>query len=152
MSQLSTADNIRGRTTQLQLCQQNTNKLLVAQSKFLHQLDPNAYDIVALQEPYLDHNHNMCANPYWYTVYPKEHYMTPEKTRSTIFINKQIATDLWFQVYFSSSDITAVQVQTVAGRVLIINIYNNITHAGSIDHLFQTMWARARVRRDLVGT
>jgi len=51
----------------------------------------------------------------------------------TIFINKQLATDLWFQVYFSSPDITAVQVQTVAGKILIINKYNDIVHAENID-------------------
>jgi len=99
----------------------------VAQGDFLHQLDPNTYDIVALQELYLDHNHNMHVNPYWYMVYPKEHYTTPEKMRSIIFINKRIATHSWLQVNFSSSDITAAQAQTAAGRVLIINIYNDIT-------------------------
>ena len=133
MSQLSTADDIRGGTAQLWLHQQNMNKLLVAQSDFLHQLDPNAYDIAALQEPYLDHNHNTCVNPYWYTVYPKEHYMTPKKTRSTIFINKRLATDSWFQVDFSSKDITTVQVQTVVGKILIINTYNDIVHPDNID-------------------
>ena len=86
-------------------------------------------------------------------VYPKEDYTTPKKKmRSIIFINKRIATHSWLQVNFSSSDITAAQAQTAAGRVLIINIYNDITHAGSIDHVLQTMWVRARAGGDSVGT
>ena len=78
--------------------------------------------------------------------------MTPEKMRSIIFINKQIATDLWFQVYFSSSDITAVQVQTAVGRVLIINTYNDIVHAGNIDCMLQKMQVRVGAGGDSVGT
>ena len=94
--------------TQLQICQQNVNKSLVTQGDLLHQLNPKAFDIVAIQEPYLYHNHNMCVNLHWYTLYPKEHYVEPEKTRSIIFINKWITTDSWIQVDFGLSDVTAV--------------------------------------------
>src|SRR5882724_11095775 len=86
-------------------------------------------------------------------VYPKEHYMTPEKMSSIIFINKQLATDSWFQVDFGSSDITAVQGQTVVGRILIINTYNDIVHKANIDCILKTMWARERAKAggDSVG-
>ena len=90
---------------QLQICQQDVNKSLVAQIDVLHRLNPNTYDIVALQELHLDHNHNMHAGPHWYTIYPKEHYIALEKMRSIVFVNKHIATDLWTQVDFASSDV-----------------------------------------------
>ena len=118
---------------QLRICQQNINKSLVAQTDLLHRLDPNTYNIAALQEPYLDHNNNTHANPHWYTIYPMEHYIAPEKTISIIFLNKCIATDSWTQVDFASSDVSAVQVQMAAGKLLIINTYNHCTNANAID-------------------
>ena len=67
------------KSTQLWIRQQNVNKSLVAQGDLLHQLDPKEFEIVAIQEPYLDCNHNMRANLHWYTLHPKEHYVEPEK-------------------------------------------------------------------------
>ena len=67
-------------STYLQIQQQKVNKSSVVQGDFLHQLDPRLFNIEAIQEPYLDHNHNTHASPHWYTVYPKEHYVQPEKT------------------------------------------------------------------------
>jgi len=47
------------------------------QSNFLHQLDPNTYNLGAVQELYLDHLHNSCTTSHWYTIYPKEHFISP---------------------------------------------------------------------------
>ena len=77
----------------------------------LHQLDPERFDIVVVQEPYLDHNHNMCANHHWYMIYLKEHYTVPGKTRAVMLVNRKIPADLWFQVELGSSDIWAIQVR-----------------------------------------
>jgi len=56
--------------------------------------------------------------------------------RSIIFVNKRIATDLWTQVDFASSDVSVVQVQTAAGKLLIINTYNHCTNTNTIDRGF----------------
>ena len=58
----------------------------------------------------LDHLHNTCANQHWYTLYPREHYTAPQKTRLVLLINKRILADSWVQVELGSSDITAVQI------------------------------------------
>jgi len=60
----------------------------------------------------------------WYTIYPRTHYTDPAYTLSLILVNKRIMTDTWSQIDFSSSDITAIQLQTERGNVLIINMYN----------------------------
>ena len=99
------------RTPQVKIRQQNVNKLLTAQSDLLYWLNPTEYDMAALQEPYLYHNHNSQANPHWYVIYPKEHYLWPGKTRSIILVNRQMATEAWLQVDFGSSNIMAIQVQ-----------------------------------------
>ena len=115
------------RTPQLRIHQQNVNKSLVAQSDLLHRLNPKLYDICTIQEPFLDHNHNSHATPHWFTIYPKEHYISPKKTCSLILVNRCIATDTWIQVDFGSSDITAIQVRTEAGTILMINTYSDLT-------------------------
>jgi len=113
------------RNTQFSIQQQNINKSLVTQSDLLHQLNLVTFNICAIQEPYLDHLHNSCTTPHWFTVYPKEHYTNPGKTQSLLLVNRRIATDAWSQVDFGSSDITSVQVHTTVGKILIVNMYSN---------------------------
>ena len=75
----------RSRDWGLSIRQQNVNKSLIMQSDFLHQLNPDTYDFTAIQELYLDSNHNSHATNHWYTVYPKEHYMMPSWTRAQLY-------------------------------------------------------------------
>jgi len=91
----------------------------------LHILDPDEYDIAAIQEPYLNHTHKSRASPNWYTLYPKEHYTKPKRTRSLLLINRRIPTNNWAQINFALSDVTAIQMQTPSGQVILINMYNN---------------------------
>ena len=122
---------------QLSILQQNVTKSLIAQGDFLPWIDPGTYDIGAIQEPYMDHNHNSQAGHHWYTIYPKEHYINPVKMRSLMLINRQIATDAWSQVDFSSLDIIAIQLHTERGKILKVNIYNNNVWQTGIKH---TIW------------
>jgi len=126
MTPSSTPTAHTGRGITLSIWQQNTNKFLISQSKFLHQLDPNTYDLGAVQEPYLDHLHNSCTSRHWYTIYPKEHYTHPAQTRSLLLVNKRIVSNTWSQVDFGSSDITAIWLQTGRGVIMIVNIYVTI--------------------------
>jgi len=121
-----------GSETRFRIRQQNTNKSLIAQTDMLHRTDPKLFDIIAIQEPFLDHFHNTHANQHWYTVYPREHFINPGKTRSVILMNKAIAADAWTQVELESSDITAVRVQMARGMVLLINMYNDNMNTDSI--------------------
>ena len=98
----------------------------------LHRLDPKLFDIAAIQEPYLDFNHNTHANHHWYTIYPREHFVEPKKTRLVMLIGKHMPTDFWSQVDFGSSYIMAVQVQTQRGLTLIINMYNDNKNSDSV--------------------
>src|SRR5882724_11579894 len=128
----TTNNTLIDRTSKLMIRQQNTNKSLVVQSDFLHQLDLTIYDIGVVQEPYLDHCHNSQATHNWYMLYPKAHYTNLACTHSLVLVNKRIVTDTWSQIDLSSSDITAIQLQTERGRVLIINMYNEGTQQQGI--------------------
>src|SRR5882724_9512806 len=125
MNQLNTTNSVRAGANCLLICQRNVKKLLVAQGDLLNQLNPNNCDIAAIQEPYLDANHNSCATHHWYTIYPKEHYITPARTRSIILVNKWITTEAWVQVDLGSPDVTTVSIKMGRGRVLLINLYND---------------------------
>jgi len=116
---------------------------LVAQSDLLHRLNPDECDVCAIQELYLDHLHNSHATPLWFTVYPNEHYTAPDKTGSLILVNECMSTDVWAQVHCRSSDITAIQVSTGIGQILIVNTYSDNTHQEGMQQAYQTMRRQA---------
>jgi len=103
----------------------------------LQLLDPDEYDIAAIQEPYLNHNHNSCASHNWFTLYPKEHYAIPQNTRSIMLINKRILTNKWSQINLTSSDVTAIQMQTPSGPVILINMYNDARNSEGVWKVMQ---------------
>jgi len=93
MTEQTTNPHLPRSRSRIKIRQQNLNKSLTAQSDMLHTLDPDVYDIAAIQEPYLDHTHNSRASPNWYTLYPKEHYAKPDRTQSLLLINRRIPTN-----------------------------------------------------------
>jgi len=135
--------NLTGSRDQyLTICQQNVNRLLITQSDFLHQLDPDVYNFATIQEPYLDSNHNSHATHHWYMVYPKEHYITPLQTRMIILVNRQLALDSWSQVDICSSDMTVLVINTGKGRVLLTNMYNDIGQQQGLTQSICAFWKR----------
>ena len=117
----------------LPIRQQNTNKSLYAVSDLLGKCPPDKYDIIAIQEPYIDFLGNARASPHWFSIYPKTHYINKEKrTRSMILISKKIATDTWTALDIRSPDITVVKIKTHNGVVLIFNLYCDCTHNDSL--------------------
>src|SRR5882724_10595695 len=74
----------------LRIRQQKYKQTLVAQTDMLHQLDPEHFDIATIQEPFLDLNYNTWYNHYWYIIYPRVLYIEQKKTKTVMFINKNI--------------------------------------------------------------
>jgi len=128
----------------IKIRQQNLNKSLTAQSDMLQLLDPDEYDIAAIQEPYLNHNHNSCASRNWFTLYLKEHYAKPNKTRSLMLINKRIPTNKWTQIDLTLSDMTAIQMQTPLGSIILINMYNDVRNSEGPWKIMQYMINKAQ--------
>ena len=121
------------------------------QSNFLHQLNPDTSDLAAIQEPYLDHNHNLRATHHWYTLYPKEHYTAPALTRSLLLVNNQLASDAWTQIDFESLDTTVVTLHMQQDKVLIINVYNDVEHQHSLKQVIHKLWSRACMGSRAIG-
>ena len=87
----------------------------------------------------MDHLHNLHATPHWFTVYPKEHYTNAGKTQLLLLVNRHIATDTWSQEDFGSSNMTAVQVCTAAGKILIVNMYSDNTWQAGMKQVLQVL-------------
>ena len=80
----------------------------------------------------------------WYTIYPKEHYTKPEKTRSILLMNRCITTDSWLQIDLRSSDVTAIQLDTECSRLTLINMYNDSTTQQGLKCTIQGMRHREK--------
>ena len=120
----------------LRIWQQNINKSLEAQLDLLHSQSPAQYDIIAIQEPYIDFLGNSHANPYWYSIYPPNHIDNPKATRSLLLISKQLmTTNAWTQIPVKSANITAICINCDIGPIDIYNIYNNGTHSDDLIRL-----------------
>ena len=76
--------------TTVNIWQQNLNKLDIAQQDLINSIDPNKYDIISLQEPYIDFLGNTRTNPRWYPLLPTAHHDKPKKTQAVTLINKHL--------------------------------------------------------------
>src|SRR6266481_2002222 len=125
----------------LRIGQQNLNKSDKAHYDLINSPAHKDWDLLLLQEPYIDMYGNIKATSHWHTIYPSSHLSDNSTKRSVILVNANLDSNAWTQVPINSSnDVTAVQVCTAAGKVIILNIYNNCTHLDTIHkiHSFLT--------------
>ena len=120
---------------QLRIYQLNCNASNDAQLIMLNSLNPNDWDIIAIQEPYIDFNGVTRATHPWRVIYPSRHYLSAGDTRSIMLINKNLATNHWESLPIDSSDVTAVRLTGDFGEVRILNVYNDCTHSRTLDCL-----------------
>jgi len=121
--------------TKMKIWQQNVNRSLIAQTDVLHSTNPKEYDMILLQEPYIDFLGATRATLYWMAIYPPQHCDAPKRSQSIILVNKRIATSSWTQINIPSFDITAVQLHGEQGTLEIFNIYNDCLHNDSLTSL-----------------
>src|SRR6266481_4376798 len=119
--------------------QQNLNKSDKAHYDLINTPLHKSWDILALQEPYIDKLGNTKANSQWHVVYPTSHLANDVTCRSVMLLNAaQPALDInsWTQIHVAdTNDITAIQLQTSKGRVTIFNIYNDCHHSNMLETL-----------------
>ena len=137
--------------------QQNVAKSSTSQHNLLAKADPNDWDIITLQEPYLDHLQLTWANPHWMVLYPSNKNLQGQPhTRSIILINKKIDSSQIQQIDIPSSDITAVKITTENHTLILINLYNNIHHNHNIETIANTWnthennWTRGNGQAEIV--
>ena len=118
--------------TQLRIWQQNVNRSITAQYDLLHSADPRDYDIIAIQEPYIDHLKLTRASPRWAVVYPEGHLDSDHTTRSVLLISTAISSNIWRPIAVPSPDITAITLTAGTSSVHIFNLYVDGGHDRAI--------------------
>jgi ribonuclease HI len=119
--------------SQLRIWQQNTHKSKLAQLYILNSASPADWDVIAIQEPWLDLFKNARGSAYWRILYPTNHLSDgASRTRSILLINTNITTDSYTQLDIPSADITAVKFVGAHGNLMLYNIYNDCNHNDSL--------------------
>lgn len=122
-------DNIR-----LRIWQQNLNKSNKAHWDLINSPIHQEWDLVLLQEPYLDKYGNAKANKNWRVIYPSSHLTDNSTVRSVILVNTQLDTNTWSQITMEgTNDITAIQIRGPESQLSIFNIYNDCRHQKNLD-------------------
>lgn len=122
--------------TKLRIWQQNARKSIHVTHCILQQADPEKYDIIAIQEPYLDDKKRTRASPYWHVHYPTNHLLDGQaRSRSLFLININISSDSYDFLQLPHSDFTGIRFRGDFGSLSIINVYNEITTNDSLTAL-----------------
>jgi exonuclease III len=135
----------------LRIWQQNLNKSLVAQHCLLQTTHSRAlsHDIVAIQEPYMGPGAKSRALSRWIACYPTPYANATEeqakKTRSIIFMRKDLDSKSWSQVDVDSFDVTAIIAHTPHRDYLIINAYNDCNHSHTLSTIRRLLLQRRRL-------
>jgi ribonuclease HI len=123
----------------LRIWQQNLNKSRVATEDLLNSGVQNDWDILLIQEPYIDSYGNTRAGHAWRPVYPSSSAQVSntsnDRIRSVILVNAKLDTNCWTQIDVQHQDITAIRIQGEFGSTVIFNIYNDGTHSRTVEYL-----------------
>ena len=119
----------------LHIWQQNARKSLTAQHYILN-TNPSLFNLILIQEPWLDTLGNTRGNHHWQIIYPSNRYTDGHNTlRSIILINTRIPTNLYTVLNIPHSNISALHLRGDFGACSIFNIYNNSNDNSTIDAL-----------------
>ena len=119
--------------SKLRIWQQNLHKSQTAQDYVRNTANPADWDILALQEPWLNSLGNSRGTQYWQVIYPANFYAEGSSCiHSILLINTNISTDSYTILPIQNSDVTAVRFKGEFGHLTVFNIYNEITNNNTI--------------------
>ena len=133
---------------QLRIWQQNVHKSQTAQDYIRCTARPSDWDVLALQEPWLNALGNSRGSQYWQIIYPANFYVEGHsRIRSIMLINTNISTDSYTVLPIMNSDVTAVRFKGEHGHLSIFNVYNEITNNDTIADLDSFLDRNAQIMR-----
>ena len=121
--------------SRLRIRQQNINHAEAACQDTINGNLHEHFDILALQEPYIDFLGKTRATHKWRVIYPSSKDTDPSPVRSTLLVNTALDTNTWRQLDFPSNDVTVIQLSGPYGKITIFNIYNSLRHQDTIRKL-----------------
>ena len=125
-------------TKRLRIWQQNLNKSDKAHFDLINSPLHQDWDLLLLQEPYIDTFGNTKVNSKWHTLYLSSRLTDEATDRSVILVNMALDTNIWVQVPFAgSNDVTAIQIQLPQGQITVYNIYNDCRHSRTLERMQQ---------------
>ncbi|KAJ8456811.1 hypothetical protein ONZ45_g18570 [Pleurotus djamor] len=93
------------------------------------------FDVILIQEPYIDFQGLSRANRRWKILYPTK-LSDDQMCRSLILVNDRISTDDYEQVSIpNTGDVTAVKISCNLGDLHIFNVYNDGHHNRALEIL-----------------
>lgn len=108
--------------TKLRIWQQNARKSLHVTHCILQQADPEKYDVIAIQEPYLDDKLRTRASSYWHVHYPTNHLLDGQaRTRSLLLVNTNISSDNYKFLQNLHPDLTGMRFSGVFGNPSLVH-------------------------------
>jgi Endonuclease-reverse transcriptase len=114
---------------QLRIWQQNVHKSKTAQDYILNTANPSDWDIIAIQELWIDRFGNSCGSQFWRVIYPTNFYAEGRpRVHSILLINTNLSTDSYISLPILHSDISAVRFRGENSYLSLFNIYNEITN------------------------
>ena len=103
--------------TRLKIWQQNLNKSDKAQFDLINVPLHKEWDVLLLQEPYIDSFGNTKVTSRWRILYPSSHLADSLTCRSVILVNASLDTNAWAQVPLEgSNELTAIQFRLTQGH------------------------------------
>ena len=122
-----------GQDFDLRIRQANHNGSSSAHDSLINSSAHKNFDIILLQEPYINALGKVSASSKWRVVYPSSHLSLEEKIRAVILVNASLSTNVWHQVDIDdSNDVVAIQIEGPFGTTSIINIYNDQKHSRTL--------------------
>ncbi|PIL29087.1 hypothetical protein GSI_09135 [Ganoderma sinense ZZ0214-1] len=134
------------RLQHLRIWQQNVNCSLTVQYDLLHSADPCDFDILAIQEPYIDHLKLTRASSRWTVVYPDGHLDSNLPCRSVLLVSTAISSNVWRPLNVPSPDVTAISL-TVGGHTIhLLNLYVDGAHDRALHAAARAVQRQASVQ------
>ena len=119
--------------SRLRIWQQNLNKSDKAQFDLINALLHKEWDVLLLQEPYINSFGNTKATSRWHILYPSFHLTDSSTCRSVILVNSVLDTNAWAQVPLEgTNDLTVIQFRLPWGHLAILNVYNDCNHQNTL--------------------
>ena len=98
--------------------------------------DPSLFNLILIQEPWLDSFGNARGNHHWCIVYPPTRYTDGYKTiRAIILVNTNLSTDAYSALQIHHSGIAAICLKGDFGHCSVFNIYNDCNDNLAIEAL-----------------
>ena len=115
----------------LRVWRQNLNKSRVTQEDLINSEVYKQYDVLILQEPFIDSYGNTKAMHDWRVVYPTSFLSHSHVIRSVILVRSSMDTNQWAQISIPGTG-DLIQISVRLGKVMLFGLYIDGHHSDTL--------------------